>query len=226
MTGKIIILCVLFWGQCIYAQQTDCKVNLPSISGTYSGGCRKGLAQGKGVATGTDRYEGQFRNGLPDGRGTYTWADGTVYSGQWLNGVREGRGKMIYITAKGDSVITGYWKNNLYAGIQLVTPYNIKSNIGVSRYLFNQINDKGSEVTIKLYLGSMVNSDVTSFSVASDSGDEFQQGTITGIEHARFPLDIILKYRTWNQLRTAQHNVIFEFTITDPGKWEVIVTNY
>ena len=51
---------ILFPGVHVYAQQTDCKVTMPKLSGTYTGGCKKGLAQGKGIAQGVDRYEGQF----------------------------------------------------------------------------------------------------------------------------------------------------------------------
>ena len=40
----------------------DCKVLMPGLQGTYEGGCRSGLAQGKGIARGTDTYTGNFRN--------------------------------------------------------------------------------------------------------------------------------------------------------------------
>lgn len=43
------------------AGQSECKVLLPALSGSYEGGCRKGLADGDGVAIGTDTYKGSFK---------------------------------------------------------------------------------------------------------------------------------------------------------------------
>ena len=57
------------------------KVLLNEISGSYKGGCRDGLAEGKGNAEGEDRYSGEFKAGLPDGKGKYTYKNGNVYNG-------------------------------------------------------------------------------------------------------------------------------------------------
>jgi hypothetical protein len=56
----------LFSGNIVNSQQIDCKVLKPGISESYSGGCKKGLA------------------------------DGTYYEGHFENGNREGSGKMVY----------------------------------------------------------------------------------------------------------------------------------
>ena len=74
-TGLLLII-VLLSGSLIYAQQGNCRVLLPAISGEYSGGCKNGRAHGKGKARGTDTYEGRFIKGLPSGNATYTWGDG------------------------------------------------------------------------------------------------------------------------------------------------------
>jgi len=42
---------------------TDCRVNDPDISGSYSGECVVGVAHGKGIAKGRDEYNGAFKNG-------------------------------------------------------------------------------------------------------------------------------------------------------------------
>ena len=102
----ILSMIFLFSGIHLFSQDAGCKVTLPSISGTYSGQCKKGLANGKGIAQGIDRYEGQFSNGMPDGKGTYTWASGITYKGQFENGLMEGKGEMIYSTQKGDSIVS------------------------------------------------------------------------------------------------------------------------
>ncbi len=87
-----------------------------SLKGTYSGDCRKGKASGQGVATGADHYEGSFKDGWPEGMGLYTWRKGDQYKGQFRKGLRSGQGEMIYKTASGDSLVRGFWKNDLYTG--------------------------------------------------------------------------------------------------------------
>ena len=64
-----------------YAQ--DCKVLKESISGSYTGDCKKGRAHGEGTAKGEDSYTGEFKKGLPHGFGKYTWADGSMYEGDF-----------------------------------------------------------------------------------------------------------------------------------------------
>ncbi len=130
----LLLATVLLFSNSLEAQDTGCKVLLPSISGSYQGKCKKGLAQGKGVAVGTDRYEGYFYRGLPQGNGTYTWADGSYYTGQWNKGLREGKGTMVYPEEGADSVVTGFWKNDRYIGAKFIAPYKINRSIGVVRY--------------------------------------------------------------------------------------------
>ena len=91
-TIPLIGFALLLLSQSCYltGQGIDCKVLITGISGKYSGGCRKGLAHGKGTAQGMDTYAGKFKRGLPDGTGIYTWADGSYYEGQWKAGKREG----------------------------------------------------------------------------------------------------------------------------------------
>ena len=71
-------------GSPIYAQQSECKVKMASISGSYTGDCKKGLAHGKGNARGIDSYEGQFSKDCLKGKG-YTggqMAPGMMESGR------------------------------------------------------------------------------------------------------------------------------------------------
>jgi len=95
--------------------QSDCKVKLSAISGTYSGDCKKGFADGKGKAVGTDQYEGEFKKGLPHGKGIYTWSNGDRYEGEFKKGKKNGEGKLTVASAK-DSVIVGFWENDEYIG--------------------------------------------------------------------------------------------------------------
>jgi hypothetical protein len=71
MINKLFFVLLIITGSNIYEQTGDCRVAKASISGSYTGGCKNGLAQVKGVAQGIDRYEGQFVKGLPSGTGIY-----------------------------------------------------------------------------------------------------------------------------------------------------------
>src|SRR5487761_2731539 len=62
----------------------SCKVLDPELQGTYVGGCKNGLADGYGEASGTAHYEGQFKAGRKDGKGVKTWPDGDRYDGEFV----------------------------------------------------------------------------------------------------------------------------------------------
>ena len=215
---------ILFSGSIIYAQE-KCKVLMPEISGSYTGKCKKGLANGKGLAVGTDTYEGRFADGLPDGRGKYTWADGRIYEGSWKEGIMEGQGTMIYPRAGRDSIVTGIWKDEVYYGPVPLPPYKINRTMSVVRSSIRKINDMGSGVRIGIFLGGSYNVEISDFSLVSDTGEQMMLSQRYGIENAVVPYTVSLKYRTWNYLHTQQHNVIFEFTINEPGTFEVTINN-
>jgi hypothetical protein len=219
---KILICLILmasFSG--MQAQQSECKVMMESISGSYSGKCKNGLAQGKGIAQGTDHYQGQFNKGLPNGMGVYTWADGTFYDGQWKNGLREGKGKMVYQ----DSVIIGYWRTDRYVGDVLLPPYKVTQAMSVTRHTFTRTSSTSNGLRIRITQAGTDNVTLEDFSMAYNSGEEYRSGSIIGIQNVRFPVEVVLKYRTWNTFHTQQHNVIFAFTISEPGTWEIMITN-
>jgi hypothetical protein len=206
----------LLSGSIIIAQEKACEVKMPSISGKYSGDCKNGLAHGRG----SDKYYGQFIKGLPDGKGTYTWADGTYYEGQWKDGMKEGKGKMVYA----DSTVTGYWKMDRFVGEKLTQPYKITRSISVARSSFTKLTGTNNFIRLKFTRGGIENADITDFSLAYTSGDEFRMGPSYGIQHCQFPLDVIVRFRAWNYFHTTQFDVNFEFTINEAADWEVVVS--
>jgi hypothetical protein len=221
MVKKLFIVLILVIGYNLQAQVTDCKVIKSEISGTYEGGCKNGLAHGKGIAQGIDRYEGGFVKGLPSGKGTYRWASGIYYEGEWRKGLKDGEGKMVYP----DSIVTGLWKEDNYMGKKAIAPYKIISSMSVSRYTFVRSASKSDGIKIRLMQAGNDNVSVEDFSLAYDSGSEYRSGNYYGIENVRYPLTVKVKYRSWNQLLTSQFNVIFEFVIYQPGSWDVVIIN-
>lgn len=80
-------------------------------------------------------------------------------------------------------------------------------------------------VRILLLQAGSDNVAIENFSIASSSGSEYRSGKMYGIQNVLFPLDVKVKYMTWNKMRTGQIEVIFEFTINEPGAWEVTLNN-
>jgi hypothetical protein len=198
---------------------------MPSISGSYIGGCKKNLAHGKGEAIGTDKYSGKFIRGLPHGKGTYTWANGNEYIGEWSNGSIEGAGKMIYHLANGDSIIDGYWKNNKYIGEKFIPPFQVDRKANVMRSSFKKTGSDINGVRISILKGGMNNPYVSDIIITKSSGEEDFSGGKFGIQNPRFPLSVKMNYTTKNQVGTTDIDVVFEFTINDPGLWDVIISN-
>ncbi len=225
MVRMILFLILISSNLRVQSQVSGCRVLLPTIDASYEGKCKNGLAHGKGIAQGKDTYEGSFHKGLPQGKGKYTWAGGDWYEGQWNEGVREGRGKMVYTGVNGDSVVNGYWHNNEYVGERLIPPYKISRNVGVIRYNFTRAGGEPNDIKIHFMISGRVNSDIENLSVAYSSGSSYHSGPAEGIMNSVFPVDVKITYRTWNQIHSSQSDVIFEFTISEPGRWNIVLTN-
>ena len=221
---SISVIIVVFICNFTYAQDS-CKVLMPSINGSYTGGCKKHLAHGKGEAKGTDTYKGKFVRGLPHGKGTYIWANGSEYIGEWSNGNKEGKGKMTLHLAKGDSIIMGYWKNNKYIGEKYIPPYKITRKSNVLRCSIKKNGSEIKGVRISILKGGMKNPFVSNMVITKSSGEKDYSGGKLGIQNPQFPLSVKLNYTTKNQAGTTSIVVIFEFTINDPGFWDVTISN-
>ncbi|NOU47999.1 MAG: hypothetical protein HOO86_13190 [Bacteroidales bacterium] len=219
--GLLIFLtgCAMF----SYSQE-QCKVLKPEISGTYEGKCKKGLANGKGIAIGTDRYEGKFSNGLPHGKGTYTWSTGETYTGEWFNGKRDGVGVYTMHVNGKDSVQDGIWQKDKFGGPKPKNPVVIYKS-GVDRYNFQKNITAKNRVLIDLLQNGSRNIAISNFLITCSSGYETKIGESIGYDEVTFPVTIKLSYSTMNKLHTMPIEVKFEFEISEPGDWTVELNN-
>ncbi len=204
--------------------QERCKVLSPNISGTYKGKCKNGLAHGKGISVGTDRYEGFFVNGMPQGEGTYTWSTGETYTGEWVVGMRHGIGKYFAVIDGKDSILNGVWQNDKYVGPIPKRPY-VDYNTGVDRYNFQKNNTTKTRVLIDIFQNGSRNSGISNFLMSSTSGAETKIGQSIGYDYIVFPVTIKLMYTSWNKMHTMQYNIKFDFEISEPGDWTVELNN-
>jgi hypothetical protein len=218
-TGIISGLLMITFLLPVKAQDTsNCRVLVPELSGHYEGGCKNGLAQGQGMASGRNSYTGNFRKGYPHGKGTYTWANGDVYKGDFVMGKREGDGQLT----RRDTTIEGIWKNDVYDG-----PKPLKPKIVYQYNVYNTTfvrTGEGGKLTISFWQNHMVNK-IQSLDIAGSSGTITQSGNYTNLYNIEFPFTCKITYDSWNSLRTVLNNCVLEFEIKQPGEWDLRIVN-
>jgi hypothetical protein len=92
--------------------QASCKVNDPNISTSYTGGCKDGLAEGKGEGRSRDVFVGEFRAGNKH-KGTYTWFNGNRYEGEYNDDKQHGMGTLTLTDGRR---YVGEWKDDKING--------------------------------------------------------------------------------------------------------------
>jgi hypothetical protein len=195
----LLLVLILLISGTGYAQN-DCEVKLEAISGTYEGGCKKGLAEGHGTAKGEDTYVGDFKKGLPHGSGTYTWANGDVYVGEFKKGLKEGEGKQTIDLGGGqEKEQIGFWQNDRYIG-QSKDPYEVINqtpnvlSVRVSE-TENPANDGNALFVEILHKGRSQSSPDFGLSVNAGSfTNRFPTGNITKVLVSQFPFNFTMSY--------------------------------
>jgi hypothetical protein len=212
--------------------QNNCKVLKPGIDSTYTGGCKKGLAEGQGVATGSDQYTGEFRKGLPHGKGTYIWNTGEKYEGEWKKGLREGTGTYTIRHDGRDSVVTGIWESDKYIGEKSVPPYIIKYRNGIIRVSCMRTGDQPLRVSYKFTRGGSTSTHTSPLSdllLQGSSGNESRAGNNFGFESVTFPFEGKVKFTAPTALsqqgskEAVTLNYELNFVINQPGAWTVTI---
>ena len=203
----------------------DCEVALASIKGKYTGGCKNKMADGVGKAEGTDIYDGGFKSGYPYGQGVYTYKNGDFFVGNFKKGVKEGQGEFHFKKADSDSIIKGFWKNDVYVAAYL-HPYEIiMKSSGFNRLDIKP--DVGLDNTLTIVSENTIRSNsisnqapplpvISNFVVSQGSYEKEERSTkdktsimvLTGI---KFPLEIQVNYGDES----------FKVLILKPGVWGI-----
>ena len=207
-----------------YSQSGTCKVLKPEIAASYSGDCKKGLANGNGIAEGIDKYEGRFKEGLPQGNGTYRYANGDIYEGDFKDGMRSGNGKFTFKFLGKDSTYMGMWKEDKLVKKIVPPAYVISQKLNLQRYTVQKVN-AGSRVMFSFMQNGANNRTVSGLSFAESGGNLINIGQDQGFDHVQFPFNCKVMYSTLNSFRSASTNIIFEIQINEPGQWLITLYN-
>lgn len=202
--------------------QTSCKVLLPPISGSYTGDCKLGLANGTGQATGEDFYKGDFVKGFPEGKGTYIWKNGGTYEGEWKKGLRDGMGIYSYKFQDRDSVLDGAWKDDKFIGKKALAPYVIEYRNGIGRVSCLRSGDRPYIKYVFSRNGAESNN-ISSLMMQGSSGSERQSSDFTGYEYPEFPFHGTVKFNAPNNFYSAIIFCELRLTINRPGAWIVTI---
>ena len=218
----IIGALIFITGMSLLDAQTLCKVLKPEISGTYTGSCKRELADGLGEATGIDFYKGEFVKGLPDGKGTYLWKNGATYEGEWKKGLRDGIGTYSFKNSERDSVLEGRWKDDKYLGQVLKAPYVIEYRNSIGRVSFTRVGDR-PYVKYKFSRNGIEANIFSNVLMQGSSGTESNTGSFVGFEQVTFPFNGKLTFNAPNAFMSATLSCELRCTINKPGAWIVTI---
>jgi len=217
----LILICSNYLG---FSQdnESECRVLLSEISDSYKGGCKNGLAHGKGAAKGIDSYEGKFKKGLPHGMGTYTWSNGDYYDGTWKYGKRHGNGLMYRSDSK--EKIFGQWKEDEFIKEIELKPYEILQRIGISGCSFTE-KYKAVQGSIEIVFSrdGKENKKVDDLIIDASSGFVKSSDRFTGIDNVSFPFEGKVQFTAVNRFNTGTINCEIKFKISKEGSWKVVI---
>jgi len=226
MKTSLLCLTILFSGyQLTFSQEiNECKVLLPELAGEYTGGCKKGLADGTGIAKGTDSYNGTFKKGLPNGKGVYTYASGAIYEGMFKYGKREGLGKLTYLNEGEQITEDGVWKENTFIGKAPEPAYEIIRKENILRYSFFKTSDPRNMIMVKITRnGTTIYP--SNLLLYSSNGSVTQQGSFNGFEQITFPVTCNIKYSLLTPFNNSYIDYELEFVIKEAGSWEITLSH-
>jgi hypothetical protein len=205
-----------------FSQNAEGPVLKPEIAGKYEGELKKGLANGKGTATGIETYTGHFSRGLPEGEGVYTFRNGNVFEGEFKSGMMEGRGKLTIKRTIGDSIVTGYWDTGKYVGTKRIQPYEISNKKGSVQEHISRIGEGNNiEISVMDPFFKLVNARIF-------AEGQYRQEAAYGKEYFKdvtFPIFFDIRYSCSNKLRTGIVESTIYVKINKPGNWIITLKN-
>jgi len=211
--------------------QEACNVLVPNLKGQYTGDCKKGLADGNGVAVGTDSYQGEFKKGLPNGYGVYTYENGIRYIGNFKAGLKDGYGFTVSSgEAKYNLINYGFWFAD-----SLITPYDVralmrvdaKKGITVISPEVNMDDILKDQVWIHFMKNGAPDYSVTVESIILSSGkvidvSERSLNTIVYMEDfSTFPVTIELVYTIQKDNSVSLTECKAKVVLMVPGLWDL-----
>lgn len=197
----------------------ECKVLMEKISGSYEGGCKKGLAHGHGVAKGEDTYTGSFRKGMPDGRGLYTYSNGDSFFGLWRNGKKHGQGVIRYQNSKKDSIVKGTWVNDYMVQSDAKPQgYRVGFSRSIDQYTIIKSGTEENRVEIG-FERAMLKFLPHDLSITGSSGNRSPASSKIIFDNISYPFTCNIEYTIKYMQNILPCNFIF--TISEPGKWDV-----
>ncbi len=219
------LLVVLGISKTALSQQSDCKVYLSEISDYYSGECKKGKANGKGIAEGIDVYKGEFKKGYPNGFGTYTYKNGNIYVGEFKMGRKDGKGEFRFQMYGKDTITVGYWRNDEYIGLTNKPPYKVLGKMSVDRLTFRHSDVTEDRVYIEFYQNGRQNPNISNVQIVSSTGSTLTQGQFLQIVDYQLPLVLQVRYNTLNTFKSSSIPCSFRVEINQKGRWDIRVNN-
>jgi hypothetical protein len=227
MKNIIALLLIILASTSLIAQQSnsDCKVLLKELQGEYNGDCKKGLADGKGIAQGEHRYEGEFKKGQPHGEGKYIISETDYYVGSFKKGKRTGFGKHFTIKDGKNIIVEGDWKNGQFVDKEDKFVTVNKSEIKRVSYIFKGDAISGSgENKIHIYLrrGQIdARAMVNGLFMSGSSGYKID-GTNYGFGNAEFPFTGKIKFNV-SSAHYVPVSCSLEFKLLKEGNWDVFI---
>lgn len=222
---SILIIILLASASEGFSQESNCRVLKAEISGSYSGGCKKGFAHGYGTATGVDTYTGHFVKGYPEGEGEYHYKTGEIFIGKWVKGEKNGAGKLISRLVSGrDSITQGIWKADKFIGKEKGPEYVISNESGS---VFPRIHNLGPgnkiELTFEHPLGNNVIRNVQIMLSGAATSKEYYGMRI--YEDVQFPFELSITYTAPNKINTGTVESSIRIRFLEPAYWKVILKN-
>jgi len=214
-----VFVTILFNGFC---QNAEGPVLKPEIAGKYEGDLKKGLANGKGTATGIDSYTGYFYKGLPEGKGIYTFKNGNVFEGTFKNGLPDGKGTLTIKLADRDSISTGYWDAGNYVGTKKIEPYVISNKTGsVQEHL--SYSGEGNTIEISV-IDPLFNYIKPTMVVDGNYRHESYSGR-DYYKDVKFPIFFDISYSCSNKIKPGIVYSTIRIKINKPGNWIITLKN-